>query len=143
MITNGNYENIYEYDKDGNKTDTLLIPIENSKGEQFIPTKIFAQDGILRGVYKTNAWWNEKPNYTSEFFKNLFGEKMVSDDVYDVKEATLVDELKLICVREEDIDDRFKTGYINPDTGKSQGIGSGAGYIEVSNGTFEIITETP
>lgn len=35
-----------------------------------------------------------------------------------------------------------KTGYINPETNDCYGIGSGAGYMEVSNGTYEKKTDT-
>ena len=34
-----------------------------------------------------------------------------------------------------------KTGYINPETNDCYGIGSGAGYMEVSNGTYEELDE--
>ena len=137
MITDGKYDNIYEYDKNGTKTSNLLIPIKNSIGDKLIPAKIFAQDGILRGVYKTNAWWGIKQNYTFEYFKKLFGDK-VSGEVENVKIANSIDELELICVRKEFVDDNFKTKYINPTTKTSQGIGSGAGYIELDNGTYTI-----
>lgn len=136
----------FEYDKDGILLDgnsgtsvekaTVIIQ-KNNESQKIVPTKIFIQDGILRGIYKTNTWWETKEGYNAKDFKLLFGEDKVAKDLDSVKVAEVETEMKLICVRPEATCE--KTGYINPITGNSQGIGSGAGYIEVSNGTFEKI----
>ena len=122
MITNDDYNNVYEYDKNGSKTGVLLTKSTKNTGEYFIPAKIFAQDGILRGVYKMNVLWGVKPNYNKEFFNNLFGD-MVSDEVQVAVKADSVDNMKLICVRKET--NISPINYINEE-GKTQGIGSGA-----------------
>ena len=59
MITNGDYDTIYyEYEKDGTQTTTKLNVYEKKdlggKTVKFIPTKIFAQSGIIRATYTTN-----------------------------------------------------------------------------------------
>ena len=41
-------------------------------------------------------------------------------------------------LREYSTDESLKLSYTNPVTGSNQGIGSGAGYIELSNGTYEV-----
>ena len=55
------------------------------------------------------------------------------------------DEVAIYEIREEykEADDVYevKTHYVNPDTGKVYGVGSGAGYIEVSNGSYDIYDE--
>ena len=38
-------------------------------------------------------------------------------------------------------DDLPKSGYTNPITNNTQGVGSGAGYIETSNGTYTVYNE--
>ena len=120
----------FEYDKDGNLLDgnseksieeAKVITIKNNESQKLIPTKIFIQDGILRSIYKTNTWWGIKEGYNANDFKILFGDK-VAKDIETVKIAEVETEMKLICVRPESTCE--KTGYINPTTNNSQGIGS-------------------
>ena len=54
-VTNGDYNTIlYEYQADGTKTETVAQVLTKLNDSKFIPTKIFAQDGIIRATYKTN-----------------------------------------------------------------------------------------
>ena len=100
MITDGNHESIYAYDKDGNKTNQLLAKVTKQNNQVIIPCQIFAQAGIKRAVYKVN--YQTAANYS---------------------------ELKNEIISSESSIEPSKYGY---------GIGSGAGYIEESNGTFRI-----
>ncbi len=123
-------ENCKIYSYNGNKyTDST----EYNDGENQL--EIYAQGGILRSVYKLNSWWNYKENYNYEFFSGLFG-TTIAENVDKVIMAETYNELELVCVRYEQSCE--KSGYINPETGSEQGVGSGAGYIELSNGTYEV-----
>lgn len=121
MITNGDYDTpYYEYDKDGNKTGTVLHVYErndlNGKKVKFIPTKIFAQSGGIRKTYTTNQSKFTLDKVTREL--NL-GEKLPSiAQNYD-------DVLVIVATNETDTP---TTGYTNPETLEleNQGIGSGA-----------------
>lgn len=101
------------------------------------PIKIFAQSGILRNVYYSNICWGEKPTTGWNYFYSLLGDQLESS-VRDIKAPTSYDEVENHLIRKEKNIDT--TGYTNPKTNDCYGIGSGAGYIEVSNGTFEKIT---
>ncbi len=147
MVTNNDYENIYEYDAKGNKTDTKLeaiaCQINKNSLNKIIPAKIFSQDGILRAVYKTNAFWENSENkpykegYSYNDFKRIFGEKINESETRNINVPKDESEYKLICIRSQQ--ECVKTTYINPQTNSCQGIGSGAGYIELDNGTYEQI----
>lgn len=98
---------------------------------------IFIQNGQLRAIYKLNAWWNEKEFFNFEYLNSILGNTIEGS----VKKLTIANEmsnLKNSLVRAEKNDNNFKTQYINPSTKNSYGVGSGAGYIEVSNGTYKI-----
>ena len=133
MITNGNYDTVYyEYDKDGNeiKGNELKV-LEKQNGEKFIPTKIFAQSGVIRATYTTNQGSYTLDKVTRELEE---GESLpqIAKEIDDV----------IIVKATNEILNNPKTGYTNPLTSElpNQGIGSGAGYLEASNGKFEPIT---
>lgn len=109
-------------------------------GSSNSPLPIYAQDGILREVYKLNNYWNNslKPNYNYEFFHNLFG-NTITDETASIVEATSNAEMKNTLVRAAST--CAKLNYNNPNTNQRYGIGSGAGYIELSNGTFSVSSE--
>lgn len=123
---------------------------------------IFAQEGVLREVYKLNAWWGTKNNYNYQYFSNLLGNTIASG-LNTIAIANNKSEINNIKIREEITESaslKIKNGYQNPalinkslsersvsitvnDETKiidmlTQGVGSGAGYIEISNGTYEV-----
>lgn len=136
-ITNKDYTDINaNYDASG--------VLSNAKGE-FIQAKCYAQSGILREVYCITAKWGEKPNHNYAYFKSLFGDDCAISG--DFSNPTAHDEnYKNVCVRNEikdktiDISSEreIKTTYINSITNNCQGVGSGFGYIELSNGSYEV-----
>ena len=130
---NFDYETIcYEYDKDGNLLDgtngiseeASVVSYENDINRKIIPTKIFIQDGIRRAVYDNLCYMPEKR-------KTKYG---VNGDISleRIKNTSSSGNVKCVRIIEE----------VNVPYSK-QGIGSGAGYIELSNGTFEVMAETP
>ena len=142
MITKDdfNYSNeYYEHDKDGNLLDgnfgrtkeiAKAVAVINNDTKKFIPTKIFAQDGILRSVYKTNSWWKDetnpetpyKPGNSYNEYFTLF-KNTISSDVKNLKVANSLAELQVVCVRPETACNKLEK-YINPSTNNNQGIGS-------------------
>lgn len=117
-ITNNDYTTIYyEYDKDGNKTTIVKNAIDvMNENKQIIPSKIFAQEGIRRAVYSNVC-------YLSEDKKSLY--PLVSREI--IKNQSSDGTVKNIMILEE----QNISAY-------GQGIGSGAGYIELSNGTYTV-----
>lgn len=108
--------------------------LTNKEGN-FIEAKIYAQNGVLRPIYCITAKWNEKPKHNYEYFSGLFGSLCAITG--DYQNPTNHDaNYANICVRNETSTPILS--YINPITGNCQGIGSGAGYIELSNGTYTI-----
>ena len=127
MVTNDNYDNVIDQ-----QTDKLLansLQLVNYKDEKsIIPCYIFAQGGVLRAVYKNNAWWDVKNGLNSSNFKFLF-EEDVGSNIDSVSESKSLEETKIICVRQELKDKRsngnsIKTLYHNSVLNNSQGIGS-------------------
>ncbi len=98
--------------------------------------EIFAQHGVLREVYKYTSWWGVKENYNSEFFSELMGESVVPN-ISDIKAPVDLSGCKNVLIRNETTCSVLSE-YVNSKTNNSFGIGSGAGYIELSNGTFTI-----
>lgn len=90
---------------------------------------IYAQSGILRNVYIQmlffNTAYNRNYNYYSKYITS--GLLLTSSDV-----ASGTNRL----IRKESSCE--KTNYINIANNSVQGVGSGAGYIEISNGTYTI-----
>ncbi len=132
MITNGDYNSdYYEYDKDGNQImENKLTVLEKQNGDEFIPTKIFAQSGIIRATYTTNQGRFTLSKVTRQLEE---GENLPEI-------ANSRDTLKSVKATNETIN--ITLNYNNPLTPElpNQGIGSGAGYLEASNGSFEPIT---
>lgn len=137
-ITNDDYETKYkDYDKDGNEIPgSSLNVLEKDSFEidevtgkisivkkKFIPAKIFIQDGIKRAVY-------DNFEYMGKERKIKYGvDKSLNELI--VKNSTQSEQLHCILIVPEEQ---------NVEHSK-QGIGSGAGYIEVSNGTFNVVEE--
>lgn len=130
MITNGDYDSdYYEYDKDGDRImGNKLAILKKQNGEKFIPTKIFAQSGIIRATYTTN-----QGKYTLDKVKRQLS---IGEKLPDIAKSN--SEVVVVKATDE-ISNNSTTGYTNPLTPKlpNQGIGSGAGYLEASNGKFE------
>lgn len=127
MITNNDYETIYkEYDKDGNLLSNVLTVITrtdiNGNVIKFIPAKIFAQSGVIRATYKTNQHMTEEEcnKYGVGFF-DITQPPIWSSNIKVTEEKNTA-----------------VTNYRSPDTRTliNQGIGSGAGYLEATNGTY-------
>ncbi len=140
-ITDGDYTTpIYDYDKDGNKLgSTCYVLTKYGTTNKVSPIKVFAQNGILRNVYYTNLDWGRKPTTGYDYFYSIFGEQTEAS-VRNMIRPTCYDEVENHLIRAERTIN--KTGYINPETNDCYGIGSGAGYMEVSNGTYEEFEET-
>ena len=101
----------------------------------FIEAKIYAQAGLLRDVYCITAKWGEKPNHNYAYFRSIFGD--TCSITGDFTNPTAHDEnYKNVNVRQAR--NITPLSYINSITNNCQGIGSGAGYMEVSNGTYTV-----
>ena len=121
-ITTGDHDSIYyEYNKDGNLSDVQAKPVTFINGKKtIIPAKIFAQDGIRREVYNIAEYMPEEDKIKygvtdDSYYKNTSGGE------WDVRNVRILEEITI---------DSY-----------GQGIGSGAGYIEISNGTFNEIND--
>ena len=200
MITDDAWDyntKVYEYDKDGVRLDgsSKDLPTKEIKpveivDKTIVPSVIYAQDGILRKVYKCATFWDLKgsgifwgndTDYPDQFafksayeyYQNLFGDTLydgedeegnpygvrtytvcpkgginfatingVLSERYDRSNLMIRDEI----IEEYDASDPEKvytllTGYENPDNHSRQGVGSGAGYIELGNGTYTVSAE--
>lgn len=117
-ITNEDYDTIiYEYEVDGTKTDKVAEVLEKRNGSKFVQTKIFAQEGIIRATYSTNHKMTEEE---CAFWNVPYVDDPTGSEARNVK-----------------ITEETTTSI----TGYGQGIGSGAGNLEKSNGIFKSITE--
>ena len=136
-ITNGDYSSpIYDYDKDGNRlSSTCYVLKKHGTNEQTSPIKIFAQNGILREVRYTNFDWGNKPTTGWNYFYSIFGDQL-EQSVKSITKPTSYETAENCLIRTEK--NVGTTGYTNPETKDCYGIGSGAGYMEVSNGTYKI-----
>lgn len=132
-ITNDDYETIaYDYSPTGEQLSTYcaVLNIDNKK---FIETKIYAQQGILREIKATNVTWGNKDNSNLDYFTLMLGDR-VTTKCKNMTMAYYPEDIERFTVATQTTCDT--TGYVNPTTGLSYGIGSGAGYIERSNGTY-------
>lgn len=136
-ITNADYTTpIYDYDKDGNKlSTTCYVLTKYNTSQKTSPIKIFAQSGILRNVYYNNLDWGRKPTTGWDYFYEIFGNQL-EESVKDIIRPTNYNEVENHLIRREMSIEL--TGYTNPETHDCYGIGSGAGYMEVSNGTYRV-----
>lgn len=122
MITNSDYTTeYYSYTKDGNITNTKLSIMTKLNGEQFVPLTIFAQLGIIRETYTTNSTQAELDKIT------------VGNTKY-TPISTVSDAMSILATNETTTP---VTGYSNGYM-LNQGIGSGAGYLESTNGTYTV-----
>ena len=108
-ITNGDYSSTYyQYDKSGNLTKEQANVIIKKNNMKFIPTFIFIQSGIRRAVYADKDYISDELASRFEIDRN-------------------------------NVDKRFELISENSNIQSyGQGIGSGAGYVELSNGTYVI-----
>lgn len=145
-ITNNDYtSSIYDYDKDGNKlATTCKVVTKYGTDKKISPLKIFAQAGILREVRYSNLAWETKPAVEGSsdgkkidvnYFKGIFGNQL-EPSVANMQYPTNYEEVENHIIRAEKI--ITPPTYTNPETGENYGIGSGAGYMEVSNGTYTV-----
>ena len=120
----------YDYDRDGNYLDETngketkiaeVIEFKNESNKKIIPARIFIQDGVRRAVYDNLC-------YMSEERKKQYG---ISDDISEEKIKNTSKNGIVKCV--EIVEEKTNITY------SKQGIGSGAGYIEISNVIFELI----
>ncbi len=97
------------------------------------PCKIYLQDGIKLEIGAPLGYWTEQDNkYISECLE-------IPCNYQSCWVGLTNDFLTThVTFRERSEDKSICTKYINPETNNSQGIGSGAGYIELSNGTYEV-----
>lgn len=113
--------NYYGYNEDGTLKNTgiPLKVITRSDNTKMIPAYIYAQDGIFRAVYKTNQHMQKEDceKYKCSFF--------VKGGNYHTESVKISNERNTNNV-----------GYVDSITGITQGIGSGAGNLEKSNGSF-------
>lgn len=116
-----------------NNCDASNLITENNK--IFVEAKNYAQSGVLRAIYCATTHWNSKPNNNYDYFSKLFGKDCsITGDF--IKPTDHDENYKNVCVRQEKI--ITPLNYINPRTQNNQGIGSGFGYIELSNGTYTV-----
>ena len=99
--------------------------------------EIDCQNGKLRNIYKYDVFWNAKEYRYVEFFKQLFGTDVNSAiDSFTASPAKRsVNHSNYLVRVEKNI---IKLTYRNSKSNKNFGIGSGAGYIELSNGEYII-----
>ncbi len=121
MITNNDYNTAYyEYNKDGSTTSNKLTVIKKPNGENTIPAKIFAQSGTIRETYTTNTG-----AFTLSKVKTGVALPAIANSYASVQLVKATNE-------ENTSTTGYNNGYMD-----NQGIGSGAGYLESSNGVFE------
>ena len=108
--------------------DSSLDKLTRLDNKVIIPLKIFAQSGTIRETYTTN-----QSNFTLARITRTLptGETLPS---------VATDWDKVVLIRATDRIINATTGYSNGYC-LNQGIGSGAGYLESSNGTFEHISQ--
>ena len=98
MVTDGVYTDVYEYDESGNKLG-ILQPIKNINGQDFIPAKIFAQDGIRRAVYDNLCYMPDdkkiKYGVTGEILNSDVRIKNISQSGL-IKNIRIVDEMEIL-----------------------------------------------
>ena len=94
---------------------------DNKQYSETTYTNIYAQSGCTLPVIKNVGYWSDRKN---EYYSNLFN----STVNYQTNYTTY----RQVTMREALTSDDM------PTTIYGQGIGSGAGYIEISNGTYTI-----
>ena len=116
-ITNKDYTTTYyEYNPDGTLTKEIAKVVQKQNGVKFIPAKIFAQAGTIRATYHTN--------------QHMSQEECSKRGITYCGDASG----KTVNVKMTNQTTTEKTQY-------GQGIGSGAGNLEQSNGILKPISE--
>lgn len=110
----------------------------NNLDYYYKPLEIFGQNGIHRAVYKNNLWWNVMDTRTISFFESIWGVGKLTEEAYSTTIATSTDEMKNIIVKDYYETEPLKYTIDDKTYNVGQGIGTGAGYIELSNGTYTI-----
>ncbi len=99
---------------------------------------IYCQNGQLLAVYKYNYFWTKEPYRTYSYWQGILGNTIntaiqnatFASDTYGETEGK---SLLLRAARSS-----TKLSYRNTDNGNSiYGVGSGAGYVELDNGTYQ------
>lgn len=98
--------------------------------------QIRAQNGELIEIYKYDTYWNELSYHKYDFLKEILGDTLYSE-ASNYKLWTTGTKNNYL-IRSAIKDEKIKTGYTNISTQNVYGIGSGAGYIEVSNGIYTV-----
>ena len=94
---------------------------------------IYIQNGELLKITTSLGYWSDQDN---KYYSALFGK----DVNYTTTWGTGNGNDHVAELRDHSTDENLKTKYINPKTKSCQGVGSGAGYIELDNGTFDLIS---
>mgnify|MGYP006988653597 FL=1 len=116
-ITNKDYTTTYyEYNLDGTLTKEIAKVVQKQNEAKFIPAKIFAQAGTIRATYHTN--------------QHMSQEECSRRGITYCGDASG----KTVNVKMTNQTTTEKTKY-------GQGIGSGAGNLEQSNGILKPISE--
>ena len=123
--------NVYAYN--GNKYTDGLTGHEYNDGENQLD--IYLQLGTQKAIYITNYQWGIKPNKNYSFFYGLFGSR-INITQNQVSNPTKNEERVNVLVRTERTDSSYLSGYQNKLNNSTLGVGSGAGFIEISNGTY-------
>lgn len=128
-----NNAKVYAYN--GNKYTDNATGHEYNDGVNQLD--IYGQNGVLRAVYKYDIYFNMREKRYISFFKELFG-STVSNSINSYIACSALKNIvhKNYLVRPETT--CAKSGYTNSKTNSIYGIGSGAGYIELSNGTYTV-----
>lgn len=111
---------------------------ETDSGYYYKPLEIFAQNGIHRAVYKNNLWWDVMDTRKITFFEELWGKNNLTAEAYATKIANQLTEMKNVKVKDAYNTTPLKYTYNGKEYDVGYGIGSGAGYIELSNGTYTV-----
>ena len=138
FITNEDYDNQEVLLKVKEITESNVEVIDrNIEGtvEKFAPCPIFAQNGVLREVRYSNIGWTSLEDRGVKFFEERLGEQL-SEEAKSMTDGTGPENVQNFILRKAM--ETEKSGYINAIDNSFYGIGSGAGYIEVSNGTYKI-----
>ncbi len=92
---------------------------------------IYIQNGELLKITTSLGFWTDQDN---RYYSALFGTEVNYTTTWGTENGNdHVAEL-----RDYSTDESLKLSYTDPVTSSNQGIGSGAGYIELSNGTYEV-----
>ena len=94
---------------------------------------IYIQNGELLEITTSLGFWTDQDN---KYYSALFGK----DVNYTTTWGTPNGNDHVAELRDHSTDENLKTKYINPKTKSCQGVGSGAGYIELDNGSYEVIS---